>query len=228
MKFLLHFVGDAHQPLHAENLDIGGNSICISWNGNTDNHAGHSHSHRIDDHSDRIVDQPEGVNSGHSDPNCPKAKKCVNLHAAWDTLMIEKLIDYQEPEDRHDRGQVTAAEKAAAQQWATELFSDRGGNPDLDADDCVPTPGSPDDSITCALKWASESNNFVCSYVLKDGVDAVEGQELSGDYYKGAVPIIKGQITRAARRFAAILNAMAPANGAPEHRVDGQVVIEEL
>lgn len=228
MKFLLHFVGDAHQPLHAENLDIGGNSICISWNGNTDNHAGHSHSHRIDDHSDRIVDQPKGTNSGHSDPNCPKGKKCVNLHAAWDTLMIEKLIDYQEPEDRHDRGQVTAAEKAAAQQWATELFGDRGGNPDLDADDCVPTSGSPDDSLACALKWASESNNFVCSYVLKDGVEAVEGQELSGDYYQGAVPIIKGQITRAARRFAAILNAMAPTNGAPEHRIDGQVVMEEL
>jgi hypothetical protein len=224
MKFLLHFVGDAHQPLHAENLDIGGNSICISWHGNTDDHAGHSHSHRVDDHSDRIV----GANSGHSDPNCPKGKRCVNLHAAWDTLMIEKLIDYQEPEDRHDRQQVTAAEKAAAQQWATELFGDRGGNPDLDADDCVPTPGSPDDSITCALKWASQSNNLVCSYVLKDGVDAVEGQELSGDYYEGAVPIIKAQITRAARRFAAILNAMASANGAPEHRADGQVVMDEL
>jgi hypothetical protein len=225
MKFLLHFVGDAHQPLHAENLDVGGNNICVTWEGQTQHQTGHAHSHRNDDHSDRILDQPEGINSGHSAPDCPERKTCINLHATWDTLMIEKLIDYQEPDD-HD--QVKEAEKAAAQQWATLLFADRQGNPDLDVDDCVPTGGSDDDAINCALKWARESNNFICSYVLKDGVAAVEGKELSGKYYQGAVPIVKGQITRAARRFAAILNAITLTNDAPAHRDAGQVVMDEL
>jgi hypothetical protein len=108
-----------------------------------------------------------------------------------------------------------------------ELFDDNEGNPELDGDDCVPT-GSGRDGIDCALKWANESNNFVCSYVLKDGVEGVEHQELSGDYYEGAVPIVKNQITRAARRFAATVNAIAAAAGAREPARDEQVVMEEL
>ena len=120
------------------------------------------------------------------------------------------------------------AEKAAAQNWARELFNDSEGNPELDGGDCVPT-GSWRDAIDCALKWATESNNFVCSYVLKDGVEGVEDQELSGDYYDGAVPIVKNQITRAARRFAATVNAIAAAAGA-RAPVNGEqvVVMEEL
>jgi len=32
-KFIIHFVGDIHQPLHNENLDIGGNSIPVNFSG---------------------------------------------------------------------------------------------------------------------------------------------------------------------------------------------------
>ena len=108
-----------------------------------------------------------------------------------------------------------------------ELFNDREGNPELDGVDCVPT-GSWRDDIDCALKWANESNNFVCSYVLKDGVEGVEDQELSSDYYEGAVPIVKNRITRAARRFAATVNTIAAAAGVREPASDEQVVMEEL
>ncbi|TVY81361.1 Nuclease S1 [Lachnellula suecica] len=31
-KFIIHFVGDIHQPLHDENLDRGGNSILVTFN----------------------------------------------------------------------------------------------------------------------------------------------------------------------------------------------------
>ena len=30
LKFLIHFIGDIHQPLHDENLDIGGNTIQVT------------------------------------------------------------------------------------------------------------------------------------------------------------------------------------------------------
>ncbi|KAL3426370.1 Nuclease S1-like protein 1 [Phlyctema vagabunda] len=32
-KFLVHFIGDIHQPLHDENLEVGGNSIAVTFDG---------------------------------------------------------------------------------------------------------------------------------------------------------------------------------------------------
>jgi len=134
--------------------------------------------------------------------------------------MIEKLINYQQS----DHDQIREVEKAAASEWAKKLFNDVEGNPSLNHNDCVPV-GDSDAAVDCALAWASESNNYICSYVLKDGVDAVEGQDLSGEYYEGAVPIIKSQVTRAARRFAALMDSLASSSSAGKH---GQVVMNEL
>ena len=33
MKFIVHFVGDIHQPLHVENIAVGGNLINVTFNG---------------------------------------------------------------------------------------------------------------------------------------------------------------------------------------------------
>ncbi|RPA85611.1 phospholipase C/P1 nuclease [Ascobolus immersus RN42] len=33
IRFLLHFIGDIHQPLHTENIDRGGNSIPVTYHG---------------------------------------------------------------------------------------------------------------------------------------------------------------------------------------------------
>jgi hypothetical protein len=37
VRFLIHFVGDIHQPLHTENLEEGGNGINITWDGEKTN-----------------------------------------------------------------------------------------------------------------------------------------------------------------------------------------------
>jgi hypothetical protein len=37
MRFVIHFVGDIHQPLHDEALDVGGNSIPVTYSGATTN-----------------------------------------------------------------------------------------------------------------------------------------------------------------------------------------------
>jgi len=37
LKWIIHFVGDIHQPLHVENLDVGGNSINVIFNGASTN-----------------------------------------------------------------------------------------------------------------------------------------------------------------------------------------------
>ncbi|RMZ70990.1 s1 p1 nuclease [Pyrenophora seminiperda CCB06] len=33
LKWIIHFIGDIHQPLHVENLDVGGNLINVTFNG---------------------------------------------------------------------------------------------------------------------------------------------------------------------------------------------------
>jgi hypothetical protein len=37
MRFVIHFVGDIHQPLHDEALDVGGNSIPVTYDGSATN-----------------------------------------------------------------------------------------------------------------------------------------------------------------------------------------------
>ncbi|EXJ85036.1 hypothetical protein A1O3_05711 [Capronia epimyces CBS 606.96] len=37
MKFIIHFIGDIHQPLHDEALDVGGNTINVTYDGEATN-----------------------------------------------------------------------------------------------------------------------------------------------------------------------------------------------
>jgi hypothetical protein len=37
MKFVIHFIGDLHQPLHDEGLDVGGNDISVTYDGEDTN-----------------------------------------------------------------------------------------------------------------------------------------------------------------------------------------------
>lgn len=75
------------------------------------------------------------------------------------------------------------------------------------ADECT----NVQDAAGCALAWATEANTFICSYVLKDDVEGVEGRNLATDYYDGAVPIVDYLIGKAGVRLAGWLNSLAAA-----------------
>ena len=51
-----------------------------------------------------------------------------------------------------------------------------------------------------------DANVFVCSDVLKGGVGAVQGKDLSTGYCEAAVPVFEVQIAKAGVRLAAWLN----------------------
>lgn len=159
LKFLLHFIGDVHQPLHTEAEDVGGNSIKVRWN-----------------------------------------KRHTNLHSVWDSMIIEKLLGWREGDD----------EQAAAKDWAEKLYA-AGGSSVADGE-CADLQNAQG----CALGWASEANGWVCTYVLKDDVEGVEGRDLAQDYYDGAVPIVEELIGKAGRRLAAWINALAGQGSAME------------
>jgi hypothetical protein len=151
LRWILHLIGDLHQPLHTEAEDRGGNGIAVTFHG-----------------------------------------RHTNLHSVWDTAMPEKYAG------RAD-GMV------AAKLWAARLYE---ADPDPEsglADECQDLS----DAQTCALLWAGDANRFVCTYVLKDDVEGVQGVDLSGDYYTGAVPVIDEMIFKAGRRLGAWLNALA-------------------
>ncbi|KAI1392392.1 S1/P1 nuclease [Hypoxylon trugodes] len=156
-KFVIHFVGDIHQPLHVENVAQGGNGIHVKW------------------------DQSE-----------------VNLHHVWDTSIAEKMLGgiHRKP---YDAGLVWAANlteqiKSGKYQTASKLWN---------------TGVNLDDPIQTAMGWANESNAVVCTHVFPEGPKSIVGQELAGDYYEKAAPVIELQVAKAGYRLAAWLDLIA-------------------
>lgn len=64
MKFVLHFIGDIHQPLHTEAIEQGGNKICVRW----------------------------GNSKQTTYPGYCADKGFDNLHSVWDDFMLQKLV----------------------------------------------------------------------------------------------------------------------------------------
>ncbi|EXJ85235.1 hypothetical protein A1O3_05910 [Capronia epimyces CBS 606.96] len=180
LRFMMHFFGDVHQPLHTEAEDRGGNEYAVVFDG-----------------------------------------KATNLHSVWDTLIPNKQA--ARTSHNHDDNEMQAArtnregdemlaartnhqddEMLAAWEWARALYDDhedqfQSQSHPLDHE-CLT------DSTRCALQWATEANAHVCSYVLaKD----VHGQDLGGEYYEGAVPIINDMVAKAGRRLAAWINSIS-------------------
>ncbi|PMD16565.1 S1/P1 nuclease [Hyaloscypha hepaticicola] len=153
-KMIVHFVGDIHQPLHDENLDVGGNDIDVTFNGVS-----------------------------------------TNLHHIWDTNMPEMYT-----------GGSTIS---TAKTWATTLTKAiNTGTYSSDAAGWL-TGIDITDPVATSMLWAQDSNAFVCTTVMPDGVSVLENEDLSGDYYTSAMPVIEEQIAKAGYRLAAWLNLIA-------------------
>ena len=165
MKWVIHFLGDIHQPLHVENLDLGGNTISVTFDGAT-----------------------------------------TNLHASWDTAMPQKRA-----------GDFSQANALA---WATTLTTQIKSGAYATESKTWLQGMNAQDALNSSMVWATDTNKFVCTTALPNGPDAVSGQELSGTYYKTAIPVIEKQIAKAGYRLAAWLDAIVTAT---EKRGEGYV-----
>ncbi|EED19605.1 nuclease S1 precursor, putative [Talaromyces stipitatus ATCC 10500] len=157
LKFIVHFLGDIHQPLHDESLDKGGNGINVTYK-----------------------------------------RAHTNLHHIWDTNMPEE-----------DAGGHSLS---TAQSWASILttriksgqyFSNSSSW--LDGIDVG-------DPVNSAMTWARDANSYVCSTVLKPGLDYLEATDLSSSYYSNSKPVFEELIARAGYRLAAWLDAIVLKN----------------
>ena len=101
--------------------------------------------------------------------------------------------------------------------WAEQLSQAAIQAGNATVDECTDIQ----DAETCALAWATEANTYVCSYVLKDGIEGVQGRNLAGKYYDEAVPIIDDLVGKAGLRLAGWMNALAATPGTAPLAVQG-------
>ncbi|KIW95516.1 uncharacterized protein Z519_04101 [Cladophialophora bantiana CBS 173.52] len=170
LRFMLHFFGDVHQPLHTEAEDRGGNEYEVAFDG-----------------------------------------RRTNLHSVWDTLIPHKYAG-----TGHDD------EFVAAWLWAQKLSGDDDDDETRLEGECLY------DAADCALSWAREANSYVCSHVLAHDV---HGQDLGGEYYEGAIPVVNEMVQKAGRRLAAWINSISAnytttANEAGDLDVDHAIQIQ--
>jgi hypothetical protein len=139
-----------------------------------------------------------------------------DLHQVWDKLIIQKLRGYKKPRGP-DPDNVY--DKSLSLAWAQELKEKIDQGEIELSNECVDIGKAQ----KCALKWASEANEFVCDFVLKDvgastGPDPCEAccewdwqgpADLSQEYYEGAVPIVEAQVLKAGWRLGQWVNALA-------------------
>ena len=186
MRFMLHFFGDVHQPLHTENMDRGGNGIDVTFD-----------------------------------------RQKHNLHSVWDTLIPKKVVQIA-----GETGVLDAEswdlknETEASYAWAEFLYMRYRGTGIAEEVHSVCVH----DAAECALRWADEANEWVCDYVMKGGLEEIQGKDLGGEYYDGAVPIIEEMIVKGGRRLARWLMMialdLAHANGIEGMHDDGMIVQE--
>jgi hypothetical protein len=143
---IYQFVGDIHQPLHDEELDVGGNTVDVTFGGES-----------------------------------------TNLHAIWDTNIPEKYQGGYALTDARDFATTlttaikTGTYKSKAAGW-------------IDGLDIT-------DAKTTSMSWASDSNAYVCSTVMPDGISVLESGDLDGAYYTSAIPVVKLQLAKAGYRY---------------------------
>lgn len=143
LKFLTHFVGDIHQPLHCGFIgDRGGNDIKVKF-----------------------------------------SDKSTNLHAVWDSGIIEERIKNDFDNDQ--------------QKWTEWILKNYQPNDK--------------DCFLCTQEWGDDSIKDACaySYVHSDGVTRIySGDYLEQDYYTINIPIIEQLLVTAGYRLSSILNSI--------------------
>jgi hypothetical protein len=128
----------------------------------------------------------ENLDYGGNDIDVKFGSTSTNLHHIWDTNMPEKYADGYTLADAENWAQnltteiKTGAYKSQAASWLKGM--------------------NISDPVASSMGWATDSNAYVCSTVMPDGISPLENTDLSGDYYTTALPVIQLQFAKAGYR----------------------------
>ncbi|KAI0387874.1 nuclease S1 precursor [Hypomontagnella monticulosa] len=142
----------------------------------------------------------EALEVGGNDIDVEYDGDSTNLHAIWDSQIPESVSG--------------GSSLSSAKSWSSTLITKiNSGDYKSQAASWVSglSVGSSSDQTSSALKWATESNAYVCSTVLKGGISTVENKELSGQYTTTAQPVVDLQIAKQGYRLAKWLDAIVAA-----------------
>jgi hypothetical protein len=204
LKFIVHLIGDLHQPLHnaqdrdkdfdlGENAppqhaklegdghsDLGGNTKPVSWFSETKTFYG-----------------------------------CFNLHSVWD----DGIINRSNPSDAAYAAsldkQVAAGEVANMQEgdiveWANEAFDLAVGHAYQ-----LPEPLKTDRTCEVKVKQGKQTKKVCTAYTPKACrvAEVHYRYHLGQDYYAANLPIVETQLIRGGLRLAKYLNSILDPNG---------------
>jgi len=189
LKFVMHFLGDLTQPLHNCARQVGGNSAKAVFS-----QASKAHKKKGSGPSAAPA-QPTLTRRAFTDDrdHMHDDKSSLNLHAVWDTTMIEYHMKQNDNNDFDTLLQELMQAVQAAQQ--------SGQAADWTA--CVDGQTS---ALDCAVTWSKDSDGLNCGMVWS-AYDSDPSQDLSGSYYEQAWPIVVQQIAKAGIRAAAWFDA---------------------
>lgn len=135
-----------------------------------------------------------------------------NLHHVWDSSIAEKWIGGR-------RGKPFPM----AEKWANQLVVEITDGKFAEEKDKWLDDLDFSDPAKTAMAWSREANALVCSHVFPEGPAAIVGQELGGEYFEKAGPVIERQVALAGFRLAAWLDHIAEEYEAKLTSEDGSV-----
>src|SRR5262245_19138885 len=157
LAWVAHLVGDMHQPLHAGKAeDRGGNLTCVAWMG-----------------------EPSQLVTIDGKPTCSGA----NLHAVWDSQLIEAATGFGQPDDA----------LALARQLRPLWQLVQAAEPPM-------TARTPAEWRAVIERWHNETQ----ALILQEGLYPPDGK-VESPYLQRHYPTARLQLLRAAVRLAALL-----------------------
>ncbi|KAF4668730.1 hypothetical protein FOL47_002905 [Perkinsus chesapeaki] len=180
LKFLTHFMGDVHQPLHAgRHSDLGGNRIYVDYE-----FADHKNAnlHKVWD--EKLIDEFEGSDYG---------DEYIQQDFNYDTPVAERDM-FWSITVKHIEKEL--AEGGAFYDKVPEWLEDCEKN---GLDKCVNSMASESAVLAC--------NN---AYKHVDGKEVVNKDVLPMSYYTQRIEVVKEQLAKGAVRFAWVMNNAFP------------------
>jgi S1/P1 Nuclease len=224
LKFITHFIGDIHQPLHsARSTDRGGNSIHVHFQKNTAdlkgilssnlrrlaNSTGLDSPRRIGRH--KAVQASRSVTEHFRSFLHRRPSYSLNLHGVWDDSLIELAVQ------RDFRGNRASYQDQILQYIYDAYWNnthDSTDNPWAQWTSCLSGLNQ-----TCTTLWGEESLQYALTFayrhvgVAPKAIPIVDGDALSAEYGDICIPLVQDRLAAAAVRLSWTLSHALSGSG---------------
>ena len=198
--FLVHFMGDIHQPLHcSRTTDRGGNNIHVHYY----HHRLHQLQQPNKDYTREYRSQQRRHALRFTSPSVRSSHhSSLNLHAVWDDSIIETILERDFQDSRN----------ALEDSLLLYIHDIRTNHPSIYNDIWLHCSDATD--VHCVSIWGEKSFDLAMQYAYAnvDGSEIVDGTTLEEQYYLTRHPIVGTQLAIAAVRLAVNLEQIFTSN----------------